>query len=1080
MNRNFLKISVSIVALILALVFCLAGCKADDVAADLDTVKGEVAANKADAAKALKEATKALEEKITNNQVDIAKEVEALNAAISAANAAGASSDAALAQDIANAEAALNTAINAVKADLAAKYAEVKGEIEGNATATEASLSALSASIASVQEVLQAVDINNVNSLYAEINALTDELNSAKTALNTAINDLKVELEAKIALLAGKADVSALKEELNQINDALKVGPDSAIGKIAALNAKLDTYVQTTEDVIAAWKQIYKTNDLWEQVSAGYGSMTINGATASVAEVVADAFTEARIRLLRATNPDDVEAALNGYYAVIESVSSTELDKLNAAYVALKAAKAELDKTTTDYAAVRTNLNTANDNLNGFVEAKLIVNGEVVDLNALYTELVEDYNEGRIQLVKDAQSEISANIAALTNKTGFTTIKTKLADVDSAIAAIEADSVNVDELKTAQTNLRAAAIEKAVNTFIKAEIADAATTSELDDIQYELNDCMTAANTVGVQSAIDTVTSGNNALTDRRVTILAEAITANMNKYNGHLDTIYADTKAATSTMAAIRAEFNALKAQYDATHFSVAEKIEAVVELLAAEDAFQDAESHRTTLVTLISDSVAVANILDNSEFDDITGTKSEYLVIDQYNTARNAWVARLDALYANFEDNDANSTTYTTIRNMINEASFENEDKTGINDRFEAEIAELKAAATDVKNAIADYTSGNITFASIVDINAAVAAMNKWNGLATDAAGYGYILELVTNGEVTHATLETVINNYKAQYNAYVAQAKTAWAACYTSEVAALTAQNITVYENRLGAVIDWFGLYGALTPAQVAEYGLTDIGTTTEYEKINNLKTALESKIADAQSEGEELQTAIDNLVIADLTTEDKATVNGIRRAYNTWLANYGIIEGDSRNAGLGIDVDTSNLAAAESHIADLEAELQAIRDRIEALRVINATATSGKDAYFATLEEATAYANTVATLKSDMAAFTASNGNVDKFTTDEYTKIADCELYAIKYNAIVKLDEALAATKGTVEADAVDANGNSIYDRLDDYYDYYLAQVNTTTSASDVADPAAYIASLGTKAATDMAGIASEAV
>ncbi|MBQ7357598.1 MAG: PT domain-containing protein [Clostridia bacterium] len=1198
MNRNFIKISVSIVALLLALAFCMTGCKVDDVAADIGTAKDEIAANKADAAKALEEATKALEEKIAANETDCAAEIAAVNAAIAEAQKASDASDAALETAIADAKAALNTAIKAVQADLEAAKTALSDKIAANTAELNEEIAALVAALENIELAYQAADLElavavstYIDECYAtleaaiavvagDVDALTEYVEDAVEALeadiaagNKNLLDSIAAVNNAITLAQAKAETAdaALKEALEQaiadaskaiveavdvikedlqskidtlnesvstidntvsvtiagqikdINDAIDAinadttladAIDAVEADIEALYTTIATYQQTTEEVVKAWHEIYTTYQLWEQVNVSYGDMYVLDAEGNKVPVdVAAEYASAQVRLYRALNLEEVNTVKAAFFAVIRNVKSDTLDMLNAIYANLVAAEEGLAAEAIDLKAVRTSLDAAD--LSNYAEAKLIVDGKVVDLHVMSNNLWTEYNKVRVAVVEDyleagnleaaragildlvADGEDASELIADYNAKRVAIVETLIADLDAALGAAESLEALEEAAKGAQAvgdaytalendtdiaveitdleNLEAkmAVVEENYVLhrikFAKAGIEAAVVVDDLADDKAILDGI--TATTATIEAKLEEAYA---AYYSKYVLIHAADLTADMNAYIDNLAAIYADyNDADNDAIGAIRADYVAFVDNRDlAEAFRVNAENDVLKALAEAEVKFVAVENQLLALEALVPAGEAVAAILGNEEFDEITGTKSEFTVLKDYKTQAAAWVVELDALYADFTDNEANKAAYDEIRTIVDEAGYNT-----INTLFEAEIADLMDAADAVTNAISTLEAAvadGIKLTTVEDVEAAQAAVNTWIGLATDPDGVAFILEWRSNGELTHEMLIKTVNARDTQYKAYLKTAQDAWTACYTAEYQALTVDNIKYDETALTAVREWFTTYGVITAAYAAEHGLTGIGTDVEEANLAALEAQLvieiaerQALVADLASQAAALQGRIDAL--GNVTTDSKDTVAALRVDYDAWVkacADNNVAQSEEN----GTVVDAAALVAAEAKLDQIRNLGMDIATGIADLRVPE-LGTDPATPYFADAAAQEAYAAEVEAIVEKLAEYEELNdGYRGNFSEDLLKKVADCQLYADKYTALVKLNNAYVA----IDAQATDA---TVKAELANYLNNTRATVDAIDSAT--ANAAAVIGFYGNQAEADMLEIANNA-
>ncbi len=478
MNRNFAKISVVIVALVLALAFCLTGCKVDDVAADLGTTKDEVSANKADAAKALEEAVKALEAKIAANEADCAAEIAAVNAALEEAKTSGAVTVA----DLEAAEKALNDAIAAVRASLDAAKKDLSDKITANDAKINAEVAALNTAIANAEVALKAAAAADKAALESSLAAAKAELDAAVAMLkadmtkltefvNSAVADLKadiaaekkditdsiVALENALILARGEAADAdaAVKAELEQaiaeatkaIVDVLEIADaeleaelreaiEGLAESITALEEALGIYEATTEKVITVWNEIFEIYGEWNALCADHN------VDAAVKAPVDKEYQLVQVLLGRAVNAEEVDAIKADFIAVVAQAQTEvpALKNLNEIYATLVSVEEELANDETDLVAVRTALLGVKAELATVALDVIIVDGVVVDLSDKYDAACDVYNAERVAEVYALIDSVANEIIAVDNYNAIWDAQAKAFDVEPVIDALVADA----------------------------------------------------------------------------------------------------------------------------------------------------------------------------------------------------------------------------------------------------------------------------------------------------------------------------------------------------------------------------------------------------------------------------------------------------------------------------------------------------------------------------------------------------------------------------------------------------------------------------------------------------------------
>lgn len=279
MNRHFLKISVLVVVLVLAMAFCFTGCKADDVEANLNDYKTENAEKIASLEAALKEANDkntALTGEIATLKAEIADlkeivggssiddKIDAVEDRLDAAEAAIDAAEAAIAglasaADLDAAEAAIDAAEKAIDA-LEDAVAAVKDEyisIEGFHATTEE----VYAGLVDLETKMDAwVDSVNLDNYTDEQLAKIDEaytVATIKILRAVTVGDISDAITGLFDVIKDQASARD-KLLLNALFFENKIVVIADEEKIVALRAEYDAYAAnnadatTDEDVVAA------------------------------------------------------------------------------------------------------------------------------------------------------------------------------------------------------------------------------------------------------------------------------------------------------------------------------------------------------------------------------------------------------------------------------------------------------------------------------------------------------------------------------------------------------------------------------------------------------------------------------------------------------------------------------------------------------------------------------------------------------------------------------------------------------------------------------------------------------------
>ena len=440
MNRNFAKISVAIVALVLVLAFCMTGCKINDVAADLDNTKNEVSANKTDAAKALEEAIKALEAKIAANDADCAAEIAALNAAVEAVKKAGEATDA----DLAAAEKTLNAAIDAVRASLDATKTELSDKIVANDAKINAEVAALNAAIANAEAALKAAGAADKAALEESLAAAKAELEAALAALKADVEKLTAYVDEAVAAL--QADIAAGNKDLTsaivELKNALELASGEAADADAALKAELE---QAIAEAVKAVIDVVEIADAALQAQVDVNAADIAAANAALeaakvaleeADAALKAELEGKISELQATLEtviEDVKTALQAQIAANAADIADAVEALEAAKVALETADAtNREELENMIAELEEAVNGRIDELEAALQAQ--IDGNAADIAAA-TQAIADAKAALEAAQAADKTELSGKISALETAVSNleTTLNNKIDDVKAEL-----------------------------------------------------------------------------------------------------------------------------------------------------------------------------------------------------------------------------------------------------------------------------------------------------------------------------------------------------------------------------------------------------------------------------------------------------------------------------------------------------------------------------------------------------------------------------------------------------------------------------------------------------------------------
>lgn len=1022
MNRNFLKISVSIVALLLALAFCMTGCKADDVAADLGTVKDEVAANKADATKALEEATKALENKLNANKTDCTAEIAAVTSALEKAIAEGKEDD----EAIKSAVKALETALDAVRTDLADTKKELSDKISDDTAVLNKEIASLNAAIKSAQATLEAIDAENLanltisleslkaelEGLVADIELFQGEIEDSILALGERIDAVEEDIEelvaaldsAKKALEEGIANGdNSVREELiktiNALETAIKNASDA---NVEALQGKIDEANKALEDAKNEWDTT--TAYIWVVMSkASEYFNTVNDEYDLTIVQWGDLLTyrnNMEVKLYRARTTAEADGYYDEFIKAVDNYTNEMNKEYSAIYQAILSAQDLVEEGKLD-------------------EAKALL--------AQIKEMLEPYaDKDKLIFVNDGK----INDLISLNKT--TRANYSVAKNDAIIAELDA-ILNKINGRDAYTDTDENGEEIEIPAIIAvADHKELLAQKELLDAQKKAIDELAAD--YDATKATEKYNVVLNAHDNKYLALHIEYLSAQLAKYNDNLKNVFHDLgnydgdlfneKTWGDTLATIRANHDAFVAEGTYYHTAIANtataenvnELENQVKALVADETVYNA---LVEFATSARDDVA--NILKNEALTDgITGNKSEYEILDantgSYMKAYNAWLEKWNAFYADYKDEDGN---YSEDDQYVNDMLilFTHKDTTYAKyvAKFEEATKDLIEAAKKMIEVVNNATNenGSYTFklTDITNIREADDALDFWMKKTSDEQGLGYIVEIVSEGKFTQETLMGRLSVVKEEYNRFLANAKTAWTTVNTERLQALIAnsEDLGVYDMiDIKAALEWFVTYGS----DVEEaHALEGVGTKAIYETIVALRDACQTRIDAQNDKADAIADAISNLP-AKITLASKDAVESIGADIKAWK---NVVDKDSATnakAGLKTVDETIYNSAVEA--------LKAINDKIaeidKAIAEIDMPKL-GEDyskPYFADIDAKTAFDASISAVDALIAELKELNDTTDGLI-EKAVKLANLKVVDAKYNAIIKLYDAITSKK-----------------------------------------------------------------
>lgn len=991
MNRNFAKISVVIVALVLALAFCLTGCKVDDVAADLGTTKDEVSANKADAAKALEDAVKALEAKIAANEADCAAEIAAVNAAVKAAKDAGAATEASLAA----AEKALNDAINAVRASLDATKKELSDKITANDAKINAEVAALNAAIENAEAALKAAGAADKAALESSLAAAKAELEAAVALLKADISKLTEYVNSAVADL--KADIAADKKDLTESLVALENALTIAKGELADANAANKAELeQAITDATQAVIEVVELSDAALQALIDSNAWDIDMAEMAIESA------QAAIDLINSTLDElkGVDAGLADKIAVLQQM----VNDYNAATEAVDKAWSEIFATyntwvelSVDYNATAEVKATVSEayGLAQILLGRALTTDEVDTIKKDFFEVVNaainSTNEGH----KAAYDKLVAAEAELAKEdTDLAAVRAILDEVRAYLATVNTDTMLVDgavvdlsdkydaDCKT--YNAERIAVLNAAVEAIKTNIAAAE-----DTTAAEANDAAIAE----VKKVIDAYIADEDIpfaaeeeaafnaahiellrLVAHRVLDLTEAVVR-----GSAVDTIRNNSTMAKDKVNAVaiseECRINVIKNLGGETEDLVAKAVKVSASIVetymglakASTEAATDAATLGAAEELIATGASKIADVKD-----DATVAALEALVAETYATyyakcvdiyaaqitaKMNGYIDNLAAIYAevtagttNIADIRAEYLALIDNRNYAEALHGDSEVVAALVAaetafvKVEAQYAELTALvaeAGDVANILV-----NDAFTTIEGVNAEYVVLDKYNTTATawverlDKLGFSEEANAEAYNTIRALINEAKYNEIKAEFDAKIAHL----VEIATDLIEIIKKINANVEQNGYN-----FALITDIEAAKAAyrtwEQNATDadgVGFVIAYvsegeytnENLNTVLSTIQTEYNAYVKGAQEAWADCNTDHYQDLTVDNIKWTETALTAVREWFTKYGTNAADYEIANVGTADDEAALVVLENKLAELKAERKALVEQLAA--------------------------------------------------------------------------------------------------------------------------------------------------
>ncbi len=934
---------------------------------------------------------------------------------------------------------AIETAYQNADAELAGKIAGLKGELDAANTALGNRITALENVLNGYNAATEAIDVawKDICAAYDSWKILS-ETHGADAKTNDTVDKAYELSQIRLGRALTVADVDAAKDEF-----------------LAAV-AKAQQEVPTLQNLEEVYNNLVAAENAADLVAERTAILAAKAGLDGVANV--ELVVDGKVVDLA----EKYAAACVAYNE--ERVALVEAD--------IAAAQADIDVADAyaDITPIETNINKIKTAVNDLVnDTDIPVETDTTDaLSADHVDLLKDVAGAWIEIIA---ADITNGNLSITSR--FTQANRKIQAASEAGADVTALEERVDEVKAARASAYIALAKTAINDATDVAALKAAMANIETNLADAKKDILAVSESAATTAKAEYIAAQQAKIAKMEAVAIAaleaattleaveaveeyideiEAAIAELDE-DEDIDVDTAEFEDTCENLAVLVAEKILGFAKAELENAANAEAVEAVaatlaeakarLDVLAASEKVEELTEtydHLTSVIALVAEGEEVAAIIAGLDATTLAGVKTEYNTINEYKTAYDAFVAKLNELYVGFES----TAGYDAIEAVANKVGFEE-----INTAFEAKIADLAELANDLINKIkainAKVNQDGYNFAMITDIEAAWEAFHTWEQNATDADGVGFIIEYVSEGAYTNENLNTILVQIQADYDAYVKDAQEAWTACNTDYYKSLTVENIEWDETALELVKVWFETYGT----NAADYEIEGVGTLNDYNVFEALNAALDAAKAEREAlvkklaaDAAALQERIDNLGF--ITTGSAADVKDLRDDVNAWKDEV------AENAidfvaeyGEAVDIDEAKLVEAEAKLVDLDNQITNIQGLIADL-TIPTIGTDPAAPYFADDTAKDAYIAEVKAITDALAKFAEDNdGYRNCFTDAELAKVeeANPELFVAKYEAALEVYNEYKVAYDSVDNDEARAS-------LDKYLEEAREEIDAT--------------------------------
>ena len=522
--------------------------------AEINAKLAEIEQDIADAIAKLEAADKANADAVAAEIARIEKLIAAAEAAAkAAAEVADATVKAELEAKIAKAEEAINAKIAAIEKALSDAIAKLEAADKANADAVAAEIARIEKLIAAAEAAAKAADASVKSDLEAEITKAENAINESINALQKNLDDAVASLEALIK--ANKADIDAIKDAINTINETLKAldvidGRFNEIENIlknlidntipglsdliSANSAKIDGNIKDIAELAAEIADIRTTLASLTAQDAEMAA-TISELSAKLSTLSQDIITLADRVSVTEKDIADIKARLDEIITALEKADVTNADAIAEAVKEINAIKEVIAALSTKDVDLENAYQAADKAISDKIdEIKVAIESEIAKIKEAQSKDAETLTSEIARL--EALIEAANAAATAADATIKAELEAQIANAQTTLdAAIKQVQANLDKVKTD--------LEKAIadlNAAIKAGEKDLA--GKIAALNKALEDANAA-----YKLADDTLKSElTTAITDATATLDAaiKQLQANLDSTKAELEKEIADLEA--------------------------------------------------------------------------------------------------------------------------------------------------------------------------------------------------------------------------------------------------------------------------------------------------------------------------------------------------------------------------------------------------------------------------------------------------------------------------------------------------------------------------------------------------------